>query len=99
MRSSVGDALGASGAVHHDVHLAERLDAGGEQRLQRRTAGDVGGDAQRAAAELLDFGGCLVDEIGPPRGGHDVGAGLGEPVREGTADAGRAADDHGRIGR
>ena len=88
-----GHALGAPGAVDHDVDLAEFGDDAVEQRLERGAVGDVAGKAKGAPAGLLDLGGGFGDELRAARGGNDVGTRLGETACEHAADAGGGADD------
>jgi hypothetical protein len=92
-------ALGRAGGGDDDVDLLKRGQARVAQRAQRREVADVGRMTQRPPAARLDFSRHAVDDVAPPAGHDDVGAGVGQPQGERVPDAGRAANDHRRPSR
>jgi hypothetical protein len=63
--------------------VAELGHRGVGHALAVRLLCDVGEDAQRPPAGLLDHDAGLLEPVGPPCGQHNVGAGLSETLGEG----------------
>ena len=87
-----------AGVVDEDVDLAVRVERGLDQRLSGFRLRHVRLNGQRLAAERLDLLRGLLRRGRVARVREaDVGALLGEPQRDGLADAARPARDHGRL--
>src|SRR4029077_11157256 len=70
-----GHALGTSGAIDQDLHIAELAKDGRVKLLNAGWVGHVAGMGQGAAAQLADLGGGAFDVVGTATGRDDVGAG------------------------
>src|SRR5208283_2417699 len=82
------------GVVDQDVDLAKLRDRRVDHRVDLRGAGDVGRLDQTAPPELADRGRGLFELGEGARGGHDVGAAVGEANRHRAAEsAPRTGDD------
>ena len=94
--STIFDTLLLAGCDHQNVDAAEFLDRRLDDRVAVRLGAGAHGDDLGLAAELLAFGGDLLQLGGIAGRKHDIGAGAGEHLRGQRAErAGRAGDDRG----
>lgn len=82
-----------AGVVDEHVDLPERLDPGVDERLRVLALGDVAEVHDRAPPEGLDLPLDPLGPLGVPAPDDDVGAGLGECMRECLPEALRRAGD------
>jgi len=83
-----------AGVGDQDVEAPELLDGIGDHALHLGAVIDVGHQCQRLAAQRLDRSGVL---LGIPAHDGDLGAGLGEPLRDAQPDAPVAPGNKGNF--
>ena len=86
-----GTAVPTAGVVDEDVDLAELLDGLVDDALAVLGNRDVGLHGDAAAAERLDALAGVLEAFDAARADRDVGAGLGQPLRERDAEPRRCA--------
>jgi len=86
--------MGNAGRVHQNVHLAEFLEHGVVQSLERSPVLHVTGHTQRAPAQRLNLRGRPPHLRRPPRTGHHIGPGFSQAQRNRMAQTGGSADHH-----
>jgi len=82
------------GVVHPHVDGSERLLDLRRRREQLVGVGNVGRGAEGRGAQFLDLAPHVLEGLRVAGDQAELGAGAGEPVRGGAADAGRRPGDH-----